>query len=163
MFSSTAPGVLILDTGTDVVHAEHPIVAPGETSVHGEHHGGALPAAPVRAIRPRSAAEVAFCSLGPAAEAFITGAAGAGHTRLGPKLAQLNTLTAAHGHAAMVTALERATAFGRWKASAVRSILAAGTGLPTPLPAGNALGHRPAHSHRAVAGRDAPTTKAVSS
>lgn len=39
----------------------------------------------------------------------------------------------------MVAALERATAFGRWKAADVRSILAAGAGLPTPTRAGDAL------------------------
>ncbi len=71
--------VLILDTGTGEVHAEHPLVAPGEASVFDEHYGGARPWVPVRVIRPRSAAEVAFCALGPAAEAFIAGAAGAGH------------------------------------------------------------------------------------
>lgn len=39
----------------------------------------------------------------------------------------------------MVAALERARAFGRWRAADVRSILAAGTGVPTPRPAGDAL------------------------
>lgn len=117
----------------------------------------------MRAIRPRSAAEVAFCALGPAAEALIAGAAGAGHTRLGPELAELNTVTAAHGHVAMVAALERATAFGRWKAADVRSILAADTGLPTPRPAGNAVViDLPTATGRSLA-EYAPTTKAVSS
>lgn len=41
-------------------------------------------------------AEEAFCALGSIAEAFITGAAAAGNTRLGPELAELNTLAAAH-------------------------------------------------------------------
>ncbi len=155
--------VLILDTGTGQVHAEHPLVAPGEASVLDEHYGGARPAAPVRAIRPRSAAEVAFCSLGPAAQEFIAGAAGAGHTRLGPELAELNTLTAAHGQAAMVAALERATAFGRWKASDVRSILAAGAGVATPREAGEALVlDLPTSSGRSLA-EYAPAPKAVSS
>ncbi|WP_122263792.1 IS21 family transposase [Ornithinimicrobium cerasi] len=155
--------VLILDPGTGEVHAEHPLVAPGEASVLDEHYGGPRPATPVRAIRPRSAAEKDFCSLGPVAEAFIAGAAGAGHTRLGPELAALNTLTAAHGAAAMVAALERATAFGRWKASDVRSILAAGTGVPTPRPAGDALVlDLPTAAGRSLA-EYAPATKAVSS
>ena len=35
-----------------------------------------------------NAAEKALCALGPVAEAFITGAAAAGHTRLGPELAE---------------------------------------------------------------------------
>lgn len=39
----------------------------------------------------------------------------------------------------MVAALERAAAFGRWKAADVRSILAAGAGTPTPRTAGEAL------------------------
>jgi transposase len=133
------PRVLILDPGTGQVHAEHPLVAPGEASILDEHYGGPRPAAPVRALRPRTRAEKDFCALGPAAEAFIAGAAAAGHTRLGPELAELNTLTAAHGRDAMVAALERATAFGRWKAADVRSILAAGAGTPTPRPAGDAL------------------------
>jgi transposase len=155
--------VLILDSGTGQVHAEHPLVAPGEASVLDEHYGGARPAAPMRAIRPRSAVEVAFCSLGPAAEAFIAGAAAAGHTRLGPELAELNNLTAAHGQAAMVAALKRATAFGRWKAADVRSILAAGTGVPTPRPAGDALVlDLPTAAGRSLA-EYAPATKAVSS
>ena len=38
-----------------------------------------------------------------------------------------------------IAALERATAFGRWRASDVRSILAAGTGTPHPRTAGDAL------------------------
>ena len=104
-----------------------------------EHYGGPRPVVPVRAIRPKTLAEKQFCALGPAAEAFITGAAAAGHTRLGPELAELNTLTAAHGQDAMVAALERATAFSRWKAADVRSILAAGAGTPTPRSAGDAL------------------------
>lgn len=155
--------VLVLDTGTGEVHAEHPLVAPGEASVLDEHYGSARPSVPVRAIRPRSTAEKDFCSLGPAAEAFIAGAAGAGHTRLGPELAELNTLAAAHGQVAMVAALERATAFGRWRAADVRSILAAGTGVPTPRPAGDALVlDLPTAAGRSLA-EYAPTTKAVSS
>ena len=48
-------------------------------------------------------------------------------------------MAAAHGEAAFIAALERATAFGRWRASDVRSILAAGTGTPHPRTAGDAL------------------------
>lgn len=156
--------VLVLDPATGEVHAEHPLVAPGEASVLDEHYGGARPTTPVRAIRPRSAAEKEFCALGPAAEAFIAGAAAAGHTRLGPELAELNTLTAAHGHAAMVAALERATAFGRWRAADVRSILAAGTGVPTPRPAGDALViDLPTAAGRSLAEYAPTSSKAVSS
>jgi hypothetical protein len=70
---------------------------------------------------------------------FITGAAAAGHTRLGPELAELNTLRAAHGDDAFEAALDRAVAFGRWRAADVRSILAAGPGTADPRPAGDAL------------------------
>ena len=111
---------------------------PGEASVRDEHYGGPRPA-PRRAVRPKTAAEKAFCALGPVAEAFITGAAAAGNTRLGPELAELNTLRAAHGEQAFVAALDRAVAFGRWRAADVRSILAAGPGTADPRAAGDAL------------------------
>ena len=113
-------------------------MAPGEASIHDDHYGGPRPA-PRRAVRPKTAAEKAFCALGPTAEAFITGAAAAGNTRLGPELAELNTLAAAHGQQAFLDALARAVAFGRWRAADVRSILAAGTGTPQPTTAGDAL------------------------
>ena len=90
-------------------------------------------------MRPKTLAEKAFCALGPVAEAFITGAAAAGHTRLGPELGQLAALEAAHGRDALLAALERAVTFGRWRAADVRSILDAGAGTPQPQPAGDAL------------------------
>jgi hypothetical protein len=130
--------LLAIMTGAGQVVAEHVLVAPGEASVRDEHYGGPRPA-PRRAVRPKTAAEKAFCALGPVAEAFITGAAAAGHTRLGPELAELNTLRAAHGEEAFAAALDRAVAFGRWRAADVRSILAAGPGTADPRPAGDAL------------------------
>jgi len=130
--------LLVIVTGTGQVVAEHVLVAPGEASVLDEHYGGPRPA-PRRAVRPKTAAEKAFCALGPVAEAFITGAAAAGHTRLGPELAELNTLRAAHGEPEFLAALSRAVAFGRWRAADVRSILAAGPGTADPRAAGDAL------------------------
>ncbi len=130
--------VLIVDPRTGEVVADHAAVAPGESSVVDEHYGGARPR-PRRAIRPKTLAEKAFCGLGASAEAFLAGAAAAGHTRLGPELAELNTLAAAHGHVVFLAGLERATAFGRWRSTDVRSILGAGTGTPKPRPAGTAL------------------------
>jgi len=118
--------------------AEHLLVAPGEVSIHDDHYGGPRPA-PQRAVRAKTVAEKAFCALGPTAEAFITGAAAAGNTRLGPELAELNTLAAAHGQQPFLDALARAVAFGRWRAADVRSILAAGTATPQPTTAGDAL------------------------
>ncbi len=124
--------------GEGEVVAEHMLVAPGEVSLIDDHYGGPRPA-PRRAVRPKTVAEKAFCALGPTAEAFITGAAAAGNTRLGPELAELNTLAAAHGERVFLDALARAVAFGRWRAADVRSILAAGTGTPQPTTAGDAL------------------------
>jgi transposase len=130
--------MLVIMTAAGQVVAEHVLVAPGEASVRDEHYGGPRPA-PRRAVRPRTAAEKEFCTLGPAAEVFITGAAAAGNTRLGPELAELNTLRAAHGDQAFADALDRAAAFGRWRAADIRSILAAGPGTADPRPAGDAL------------------------
>ena len=71
---------------------------------HDDHYGGPRPA-PRRAVRPKTVAEKTFCALGPTAEAFITGAAAAGNTRLGPELIELNTLAAAHGTQVFIDAL----------------------------------------------------------
>ncbi|GAC1364836.1 MAG: hypothetical protein NVSMB32_07750 [Actinomycetota bacterium] len=73
------------------------------------------------------------------AEAFIRGAAAAGVTKLGGELEELAGLQAAHGTDALIAALGRAVAFSRWRASDVRSILAAGAGTPQPAAAGEAL------------------------
>jgi transposase len=130
--------LLVILTADGEVVAEHPLVAPGEASILDAHYGGPRPA-PRRAVRPKTAAEQQFCALGPVAEAFLVGAAAAGNTRLGPELAELNTLAAAHGCQPFLDALGRAVAFGRWRAADVRSILAAGAGTPQPAPAGDAL------------------------
>jgi transposase len=130
--------LLVVLAGTGEVVAEHVLVAPGEASVRDEHYGGPRPR-PRRAVRPKTAAEREFCALGPVAEAFITGAAAAGCTRLGGELAELNTLRAAHGDREFLAALDRAVAFSRWRAADVRSILAAGAGVPLPRRAGDAL------------------------
>jgi hypothetical protein len=118
--------------------AEHAIVAPGETSVSDEHYGGARPA-PDRAVRPKTPAEVAFCSLGPAAAAFIKGAAARGVTTLAADLSELCAMEAAHGKTELIAALERAVEFGRFRAHDVRSILVAGSGVPRPRAPGDAL------------------------
>ncbi len=129
---------IIAGSGEGEMVAEHLLVAPGEASITDVHYGGPRPA-PRRAVRPRTVAEKAFCALGPTAEAFITGAAAAGNTRLGPELAELNTLAGAHGQDVFLDALARAVAFSRWRAADIRSILHAGTGTPQPVTAGDAL------------------------
>jgi transposase len=123
----------------DEIVADHRLVAPGEASVLDDHYGGARPDRPRRAPRATTAAEKAFLALGPAAEAFLKGAAAAGVTRLGVELEVLAGLEAAHGRDVLVAALDRAVAFGRWGAADVRSILAAGTGTPEPTGPGEAL------------------------
>jgi transposase len=120
------------------VVAQHRLVAPGETSIDDDHYGGPRPA-PRRAVRPKTRAEIAFCSLGPVAESFIKRAAAAGATTLAGDLDELAGLQAAHGRDALVAALERAIAFGRFRAHDVRSILAAGTGIARPTRPGEAL------------------------
>jgi Integrase core domain len=130
--------LLVTDTTTGEVVADHKPVAPGEASVLDEHYGGPRPA-PRRAVRPKTETEKAFCALGPVAETFLTGSAASGNTRLAADLAELAALRAAHGDSAVTAALERAVAFRRWRAGDVRSILAAGAGTPQPRPAGDAL------------------------
>jgi hypothetical protein len=130
--------LLIADPVTGEAVAEHAPVAPGEASVLDEHYGGPRPA-PRRAVRPKTAAEKAFVTLGPVAEQFITGSAASGNTRLAADLEEMAALRAAHGDTALTAALDRAVAFRRWRAEDVRSILAAGTGAPQPRAAGDAL------------------------
>ncbi|WP_285705492.1 IS21 family transposase [Microtetraspora sp. NBRC 16547] len=130
--------LLVTDMASGQVVAEHGLVAPGEASVADEHYGRAR-SAPRRAVRPKTEAEKAFCALGDIAERFITGSAASGNTRLAGDLAELAALRAAHGDAQLLAALERAVAFRRWRASDVRSILAAGAGTPQVVGAGQAL------------------------
>jgi len=120
------------------VVATHRLVAPGEASVDDDHYGGARPA-PQRPVRPKTPAEKAFCALGPVAEAFIKAAAASGITSLAGDLDELAGMEAAHGRVALIAALERAVAFGRFRAHDVRSILAAGAGVARPTAAGDAL------------------------
>ena len=115
------------------------------TAARGPRHGGQS---------AEQAAEKAFCALGPVAGAFfITGAAAAGHTRLGSELAKLNTLRAAHGEQEFLAALSRAVAFGRWRAADVRSILAAGPGTAIPQAGRGGAGARAARRPGPAAGR----------
>jgi transposase len=131
--------VRVLEPFTGEVVAEHALVAPGETSIADEHYGSARPDKPRRAPRAKTASEKRFLALGDAAAAFLAGAAAAGVSSLGREIDEILTLQAAHGDPALVTALERAVQFGRWRAGDVRSILAAAGAAPTPRPAGQAL------------------------
>ena len=128
----------VVEPGTGRVVADHALTAPGQASVCDEHYGGPRPA-PGRGPRPRTVTEQVFCGLGPAAEAFLVGAAAAGNTRLAGDLGILLDLRAAHGDEALLAALHRAVAFKRWHAADVRSILATGTAAPTPRGPGQAL------------------------
>ena len=121
------------------VVATHRLVAPGEASVNDDHYGGPRPAAPQRPVRPKTPAEKAFCALGPVAESFIKAAAASGITSLAGDLDELAGMEAAHGREALLAALERAVAFGRFRAYDVRSIIAAGAGVARPTAPGEAL------------------------
>ena len=129
----------VIEPLTGEVHAEHALVPPGETSIVDDHYGGPRPDKPRRAARARTQAEKEFLGLGPVAEAFLTGAAAAGVTKLTSEIGEILTLAAAHGHEPVLAALERAVAFSRWRAADVRSILATNGSAPMPRPAGQAL------------------------
>jgi len=129
----------VIEPVTGEIHAEHTLVAPGETSIVDDHYGGPRPDRPRRAARPRTQAEKAFLALGPVAEAFLTGAAAAGVTKLPGEITEILTLQAAHGTEPLLAALERAVAFSRWRAADVRSILATNGQAPVPTPAGQGL------------------------
>jgi transposase len=130
--------LLVLEPATGAIVAEHELVAPGAASILDSHYDGPRPA-PNRGPRPKTSAEQQFCALGEDAEAFLVGAAAIGNTRLGSELEILLALGAAHGEQALLAALRRAVAFKRFRATDVRSILAAGVGAPQPRPAGDAL------------------------
>ena len=120
------------------VIAEHLVVSPGETSINDDHYGGPRPM-PQRSVRPKTAAERAFCELGPVADAFIKGAAARGMTGLARDVDLLSQLEHFHGREVVITALERAVAFGRFRAADVESIINSGSGVPRPRRAGQAL------------------------
>jgi transposase len=131
--------VRVIEPGSGQVVAEHPLVAPGETSIIDAHYGSTRPDKPRRAPRAKTATEKQFMALGGEAEAFLTGAAGAGVASLSRELAEILALVAAHGHEPVIAALARAVSFRRWRADDVRSILAAAGAAPTPRPPGQAL------------------------
>lgn len=129
----------VVEAVTGQIHAEHALVAPGETSILDAHYDRPRPQAPHRGARPRTPLERQFLDLGAVAEQFLVGAAAAGVTKLGSEIAEILTLGAAHGTDALLAALQRAVTFGRWRAADVRSILATNGHAPSPTPAGQAL------------------------
>lgn len=137
--TTTEKMIMVVAPVTGEVLAEHPLVAPGETSIDDTHYDRPRPDRPSRAPRPRTQVEKDFCALGPVAEAFLVGAAAAGVSRLGGELVDILALGAAHGEPALVAALERAVTYRRWRAGDLRSILATGGHGPTPRRAGPPL------------------------
>jgi transposase len=129
----------VIEPLTGEVLAEHQLVAPGETAIVDAHYDRPRPDTPRRGARARTAAEREFLALGPVAEQFLTGAAAVGVTKLGSEITEILTLHAAHGTQPLLAALERAVAFGRWRAADVRSILATNGHAPRPTAAGQAL------------------------
>lgn len=134
--AATDGEVVVFHRGKEA--ARHPLAAPGEVSVRDEHYGGP-DRRPRRAVRPRGETERAFLALGEEAEAFLRAAAAAGTPRLASEVAEIAALEASWGPEALRGALRRATAFRRYRASDVRSILAAGVGAPRPGVGGGPL------------------------
>ncbi len=126
--------VVIRHAGAEVIR--HDPVGPGEVALG---NLGDPERRPTRGIRPRSAAEVAFLGLGPAAETFLRRAAAAGTLRLEHELAAIVALVPVWGREPVISALDRAARFRRFKAADVRAILEAGRGVPTPVRAGQQL------------------------
>jgi hypothetical protein len=100
--------VRVVEPATGEVVAEHLLAAPGETRIDDAHYDRPRPDRPRRAPRPRTATEKAFLALGPVAEAFLTGAAAAGVSKLATEIADILTLDASHGRDALLSALARA-------------------------------------------------------
>ncbi|MGH2466881.1 MAG: IS21 family transposase [Candidatus Limnocylindrales bacterium] len=123
----TGGALVISERGTEIAH--HRLVGPGEMSLDDAHYPGHA-RTPVRAIRPRTPAEIAFLGLGPVAAAFLRAAAAAGTSKLGVELGLIVDLERAHGRETLVAALERALAYRRFRAVDLRAILAAGPGVP---------------------------------
>jgi transposase len=138
-------GVRVLVEGREVVIlaaerevARHPLIAPGEVSISDEHYGGPR-TRPIRAVRPRSAAERAFLELGQVAEDFLRAAAAAGTPRLATEIEHINHLAAAWGTEALTAAVGRALGFRRFTAADVASILEQGGGLPSLVEPGEPI------------------------
>ena len=111
--------LIVRASGAEI--ARHRLVDPSEMSLVDAHYGRAA-TAPVRAIRPRTPAEIAFIGLGPVAAAFLRAAAASGTSRLAGELGLIADLERAHGREPLLAALERALAFGRFRAADIRSI-----------------------------------------
>jgi len=146
----TLAGSELLIRHRDTEIARHRLVGPGGLSLDDAHYGGPAKK-PTRALRPRTAAELAFLSLGPVAEAFLRAAAASGATKLPAELATIAELERAHGREALIGALERALAFRRFRAADVSAILAAGAGVSRPQAAGAHLSGLPAVPVRPLA------------
>ena len=118
----------------------HRVVGPGEVSIVDDHYGRTRPTTPARAIRPkttprrRSARWVRSPSRSwPAPPRQGRPGWALNSASCSPRA------TPTAGPPALLEALTRASAFGRWRAEDVRSILANGHAAPTPHPAGDAL------------------------
>ena len=97
------------------------------------------PAASVEALVPSWLRSLTAQNRSPKTIETYRAAAAAGNIALAGDLCELAGLEAAHGHEPLLAALERAVAFGRYRAQDGRSILAAGTGVAQPTRPGDAL------------------------
>ena len=101
----------VIEPVTGQIHAEHTLVAPGEVSIDDAHYDKPRPDKPNRTARPRTQQEKDFLALGPIAEAFLTGAAAAGVTKLPSVSVPVERLVRRRGASAY-------SAFGRLRAAA---------------------------------------------
>ena len=114
------------------VVATHDLVAPGEASVKDEHYGGPAPPAAAPAP-PAHGGRKSHLRPGRSGRSLHQG----GGRRRGDQARQPSWRSwpawrPPTAREALVAALARAVEFSRYKAADVRSILAAGTGLPRP-------------------------------
>ena len=132
-------GVRIYDCDSGELVAVHAQLAPGEAAILDEHYPTPR-RAPSRGPRARTDIEREFLALGEPAEAFVRAGAAAGMTMLPKEITEIVTdVLPAHDREAVVKALTRATKFGRFRASDVRSILAIGPAAPEPAAAGDSV------------------------
>ena len=77
-------GATILLPGTGGLLATPLLMAPGESSVLDAHYGRPRPTAPARKLSLRTAADQAFCALGPVVEQWVRPAAAIARHERGP-------------------------------------------------------------------------------
>ena len=126
--------------GTGEVLAEHPLVAPGEVSIVDAHYGRARAGETGAQGHPENRrGESVLLASGRSPSSGCAAPPPRATPASAPSWASSPRCRPRTGPSALVAALERAITFGRWRASGVRAILAAGTGVAQPTQPGDAL------------------------